>query len=79
MLSDCRELTCPWLLVKVKQQLSKLPAGSKLEVWASDPSFLSDIQKLAQKGSIEVINNVAKEQFYIVEIQNRCDYPFTSN
>ena len=46
---DCRGLSCPMPLLKVKKALKKLKAGQVLEVLGTDPGSKNDIPDYAKK------------------------------
>ncbi len=46
---DCRGLSCPMPLLKVKKALKKLKAGQILEILGTDPGSKNDIPNYAEK------------------------------
>ena len=46
---DCRGLSCPMPLLKVKKALKKLKSGQILEVLGTDPGSKNDISDYAKK------------------------------
>ncbi|NVJ50215.1 MAG: hypothetical protein HWE13_09080 [Gammaproteobacteria bacterium] len=65
------------MLVTVKRQLQNLLAGQVLAVSAQESSFLADISRLADKGTIKIVNCEQFKDYFVVEIQAQCDHPFT--
>jgi tRNA 2-thiouridine synthesizing protein A len=41
---DTKGLSCPLPILKVKKAIGDMPAGGTLEVWATDPGAVGDIQ-----------------------------------
>jgi len=54
---DCRGLSCPMPLLKVKKALKKLKPGQILEVLGTDPGSKNDIPGLCQKAGRRVSRN----------------------
>lgn len=52
---DCRGLSCPMPLLKVKKALKKLKAGQVLEILGTDPGSKKDIPDYAKKQGDEFL------------------------
>ena len=52
---DCRGLSCPMPLLKVKKALKKLKPGQILEVLGTDPGSKNDIPDYAKKQGDEFL------------------------
>ena len=46
---------CPIPVLKVREELDKLPIGQILEVWADDPAAEEDIPRLAKRIGQEIL------------------------
>jgi TusA-related sulfurtransferase len=46
---------CPIPVLKVREELDKLPVGQVLEVWADDPAAEEDIPRLARRIGQEIL------------------------
>jgi len=46
---DCKGLSCPMPIVKISRAMKELLAGDCLCVFASDPSFQSDVEAWVRK------------------------------
>ena len=46
---DCKGLSCPIPIIKLSQQVKKLPSGQTIEILSTDPAFHADIQAWANK------------------------------
>ena len=53
---DCRGLSCPMPLLKVKKALKKLKSEQILEVLGTDPGSKNDIPEYARKQGNEFLN-----------------------
>lgn len=45
---DCRNLRCPMPIVQVALRMRQMAIGDQLQVQASDPAFLADMQAWAR-------------------------------
>ncbi len=64
---DARGLLCPMPLLKMKQQLNKIPAASTLMVYTTDPGSVRDFQAyLKQSGHELIMFEQNAEQFTFV-------------
>jgi tRNA 2-thiouridine synthesizing protein A len=52
---DCRGLSCPMPLLKVKKALKKLKTGQVLEILGTDPGSKKDIPDYAKKQGDEFL------------------------
>ncbi len=52
---DCRGLSCPMPMLKLKKALSKMQPGQMLVMLGTDPGTKNDITKGAQKGGAELM------------------------
>ncbi|UCD97031.1 MAG: sulfurtransferase TusA family protein [Candidatus Bathyarchaeota archaeon] len=53
---DCLGLFCPEPVYRTRLELDKMQPGETLEVWADDPAAKRDIQSLAKRLGIQVLD-----------------------
>jgi tRNA 2-thiouridine synthesizing protein A len=46
---DCKGLSCPMPMLKIKKALQKLGSGKILEVWGTDPGTKNEVPKMCEK------------------------------
>ena len=66
---DCRNLSCPMPVVKLKKQIGTMEVGQVVEMVATDPGSVSDIKGWSQQTGHELLHNeqVGKEYFYYIK------------
>ena len=62
---DLSGLTCPMPLLKTKQALNRLSAGSIVKVVATDPASQRDFQVFAQQSGNELLSAEQLEDRYL--------------
>ncbi len=65
---DARGLSCPMPIVKLSQAMKEMKTGEVIEVLASDPSFVPDVESWCRKTEqtlIEVIESAEVIKAYI--------------
>ena len=62
---DLSGLTCPMPLLKTKQALNRLSAGSIVKVVATDPASQRDFQVFAQQSGNELLSAEQLEDRYV--------------
>ena len=63
---DVKGLSCPMPIVKTKQAIDDLEAGSILEVLATDSGSMSDIQGWADgTNGVELLEQVEDDDLYV--------------
>jgi tRNA 2-thiouridine synthesizing protein A len=62
---DLSGLTCPMPLLKTKQALNRLSAGSIVKVVATDPASQRDFQVFAQQSGNELLSAEQLEGRYV--------------
>ncbi len=65
---DARGLSCPMPIVKLSQAMKEMNTGEVIEVLASDPSFVPDVESWCRKTEqtlIEVIESAEVIKAYI--------------
>ena len=60
---DCRGLSCPMPMLKVKKALSKMSSGQVLHMQGTDPGTKNDIEKGAKMQNSELLG-VEEEDGY---------------
>jgi tRNA 2-thiouridine synthesizing protein A len=53
---DCLGLFCPEPVYRTRLELDKMQLGETLEIWADDPAAKRDIQSLAKRLGIQVLD-----------------------
>jgi tRNA 2-thiouridine synthesizing protein A len=61
---DCRGLSCPIPLLKVKKTIDTLQPGQILEVWGTDPATKIELQKFCEKGGYKLIEIIDTEGYF---------------
>ena len=65
---DCRKMSCPVPVLKTKNAMSKMETGEVLEMIATDPGSLKDIEAWARQTGQELLGIVHEDschRFYI--------------
>jgi len=52
---DCKGLSCPMPMLKIKKALQKLQSGQILEVWGTDPGTKNEVSKFCEKEGHELL------------------------
>ena len=65
---DARGLKCPMPVVKTSQEIKSMPVGSVLQVLATDPGSMADIQAWAKSTGNELVKmeKVEKEFHFLI-------------
>jgi len=63
-LLDVTGLDCPQPIVQAKEALQRLPAGSTLEILASDPGSIVDFQAFSHMSGNELMEFEEEDGFY---------------
>jgi tRNA 2-thiouridine synthesizing protein A len=53
---DARGLNCPMPILRTKKALQEIPVGGKLEVLATDPGSMSDLEAFARQTGDELMS-----------------------
>ena len=61
---DCRKLSCPMPVLKTKNTISKMAIGEILEMIATDPGSVKDIQSWANHAGQELLETVHEDGCY---------------
>jgi len=62
---DVKGVNCPMPIIETKQAIDGLPAGSVLEVLATDPGSMSDIEGWANSaGGVELVEQIEDDDVY---------------
>ncbi len=66
---DCRNLSCPIPIVKLKKQINSMEIGQVVEMVATDPGSPSDVKGWSQQTGHELLHNeqVGKDYFYYIK------------
>ena len=65
---DCKGLSCPMPMLKIKKAVQKLQSGQILEVWGTDPGTKNEVPKLCEKEGCEllgIIDESGYTKYYI--------------
>ncbi len=57
-LVDCRGLSCPMPILRVKKELKSLEKGQIIELWSTDPGSKKDMPDFAKKQGDEFLGYV---------------------
>lgn len=52
---DCTGMSCPGPLLQLKSRMETLPSGTELQVTASDPGFVRDVQAFCRSANYELL------------------------
>jgi len=63
-LLDAKGLNCPLPILKTRNALKKLPAGSTLEVLATDPGSVADFQAFCRSTGNELLEHACESGIY---------------
>ena len=66
---DTKNLKCPMPIIKIATAFKTLEKNQTLEVTATDPIFLSDVQAWCKKTSNELVSHSEKEGTIVVVIK----------
>ena len=55
ILVDCRGLSCPKPILRVKKELKSLKTGQIIELWSTDPGSKKDMPDFAKKQGNEFL------------------------
>ena len=66
---DCRGLSCPMPMLKLKKALSKLPVGKTLRMMGTDPGTKNDIEKNVTKEGFKFLGFREEDGFTAYYIQ----------
>ena len=58
LLVDCRGLSCPMPILRVKKELKGLKTGQIVELWSTDPGSKKDLPDFAKKQGDEFLGYV---------------------
>ena len=66
---DCRNMSCPMPIVNLKKRINTMQVGQVVEMVATDPGSVSDVQGWAQQTGHELVHHeqVGKDYFYYVK------------
>jgi len=66
---DCRNLSCPMPVVKLKKTINGMQLGQIVEMVATDPGSVSDISGWSQQTGHELLHHeqVDKDYFYYIK------------
>lgn len=67
--ADCRNLSCPMPIVKLKKAIKGMEIGQIVEMVATDPGSVSDVKGWAQQTGHELLFNeqVGNEYFFYIK------------
>lgn len=68
---DCRKLSCPMPVLKTKNAISKMDIGEILEMIATDPGSVKDIQSWTRQTGQELIEIAHEDGHYRFFIRKR--------
>ncbi len=68
-LVDARGLNCPMPLLKAKQALSKIAPGEIVQLLATDPGSIKDIQRFMQLSVHTLLEFKEQEDHYLYVLQ----------
>ena len=66
---DCKGLACPLPVIKTKQAIDKMAVGQILEMVATDPGSIPDMQAWSRKTGHELLEAKQDGNLYIFYIQ----------
>ena len=49
LLVDCRGLSCPMPILRLKKELKNMKSGQIVEIWSTDPGSKKDMPDFAEK------------------------------
>ena len=55
VLVDCRGLSCPMPILRLKKELRSLKAGEIIEIWSTDPGSKKDMPDFAKQQGEEFL------------------------
>ena len=61
---DAKGLNCPLPILKAKKALGSVPAGSTLEVLATDPGAVADFQAFCRATGNELVESTQEKNVY---------------
>ena len=68
---DTRGLSCPLPILKTKQTLTKLPAGTILEVLVTDPGSIEDFNSFCRATGHRLLESDENSGVYRYRIERR--------
>ena len=70
---DLTGLKCPLPVLKVRRQISQMPAGAVLVVMADDPASPLDFDHFCQTGGHQLLDSAEKDGIYTMCISKAAD------
>jgi len=61
---DCRGLTCPMPLLKIKKTISRMQSGQVLEILGTDPGTRNDLPGFARRGGHKFLGEKEDHGFF---------------
>ena len=61
---DARGLNCPQPILQTKRLLNRLGAGTRLQVWATDPGSVLDFQAFCRMTGNEMVEMTEEDGLY---------------
>ena len=58
LLVDCRGLSCPMPILRLKKELKNMKTGQVVELWSTDPGSKKDMPDFAKKQDDEFLGYV---------------------
>ena len=58
LLADCRGLSCPMPILRLKKELKTMKTGQIVEVWSTDPGSKKDMPDFAKKQGEEFLGYI---------------------
>ena len=66
---DCKGLACPLPVIKTKQAIDKMTVGQILEMVATDPGSIPDMQAWSRKTGHELLEAKKEADLYLFYIR----------
>ncbi|MGK7345387.1 MAG: sulfurtransferase TusA family protein [Candidatus Nitrospinota bacterium M3_3B_026] len=66
---DCKGLTCPEPILRVKMAMNELSSGQVLEMLATDPGSVSDMSAWSKRTGNKILGSSEKEGVYQFFVQ----------
>lgn len=68
---NARGLNCPLPILRTKKAITKIASGDLLEVIATDPGSLKDIESFCNQTGHELVESMQKDDAFLFQIRKQ--------
>ncbi len=61
---DCKGLSCPMPILKIRKALQKLQSGQILEAWGTDPGTKNELPNVCEKEGCEYLGYIEEAGYF---------------